>query len=188
MNGSGGPGLDFETWDTRNLLPIHPYPRYNPPMSIQFKAKLWAAMEGKNWTFITMPKNASEKLPKRGRVSIEGTINGFAFKTSAFPDGEGSHQFMVNGVMRAGAKAAIGDTAAFVIQPVSDVVEFEVPDDLGTALKKSKPAIAQWEKITPKAKAEWATWITSAKKEETRTTRVSKTIERLTKGDKRPSD
>src|SRR5271155_5358498 len=150
-------------------------------MPIQFKAKLWSAMEGKGWTFITMPKTASEKLPKRGRIAIQGTINGFAFKTSAFPDGEGSHRFMVNGTMRAGANATVGDTASFVIEPASDAVEFEIPDDLRAALKKS-------DKITPKAKAEWATWITSSKKEETRTARVAKTIERLAKGDKRPSD
>ena len=169
-------------------LLIHTFPRYKPAMPIQFKAKLWSAMEGKGWTFITMPKTASEKLPKRGRIAIQGTINGFAFKTSAFPDGEGSHQFMVNGTMRAGAKAAVGDTASFVIEPASDIVEFEIPDDLRAALKKSDKASAQWEKITPKAKAEWATWITSSKKEETRTARVAKTIERLAKGDKRPSD
>jgi hypothetical protein len=135
-----------------------------------------------------MPKPASEKLPKRGRIAIEGTINGFAFRTSAFPDGEGSHQFMVNGTMREGAKAAVGDTATFIIEPASYTVDFEIPDDLSTALKKAAKASAQWEKITPKAKAEWATWIISSKKEETRTARVAKTIERLSKGDKRPSD
>jgi len=112
-------------------------------MAIQFKAKLWAGMEGKNWTFVTMPQNASEKLPKRARIAIKGTINGFAFKTSAFPDGEGSHQFMVNGTMRAGAKAAIGDTATFIIQPASDTVEFEIPSDLSAALKKATKASAQ---------------------------------------------
>lgn len=158
-------------------------------MPIQFKAKLWTPMEGKGWTFVTMPKTASEKLPKRGRVAIQGTVNGFAFQTSAFPDGEGSHQFMVNGTMRAGAKAAVGDTATFVIEPASDAgVEIEIPDDLGAALEKSAKAAAQWGKITPKAKVEWAVWITSSKKEETRTARVAKTIERLAKGDKRPSD
>ena len=145
-------------------------------------------MEGKGWTFITMPKNASEKLLKRGRIAIQGTINGFAFQTSAFPDGAGSHQFMVNGTMRAGAKATVGDTATFVIEPASDTVEFEIPDDLSTALKEAARASTQWEKITPKAKAEWAIWITSAKKADTRTARVAKTIERLAKGDKRPSD
>jgi Domain of unknown function (DUF1905)/Bacteriocin-protection, YdeI or OmpD-Associated len=157
-------------------------------MPIQFKAKLWAPMEGKGWTFVTMPKAASEKLSKRSRIAIEGTINGFAFQTSAFPDGEGSHQFMVNGTMRAGAQAAAGDTATFVIEPASDTVEFVVPDDLSAALKKSAEASAQWKKITPKAKAEWATWIASSKKEETRIARLAKTLERLAKGDKRPSD
>lgn len=157
-------------------------------MPIQFKAKLWSAMEGKGWTFVTMPKAASEKLPKRGQIAITGTFNGFPFQTSAFPDGEGSHQFMVNGTMRAGAKASVGNTAIFVIEPASDAVEVEIPVNLSMALKKSATASAQWEKITPKAKAEWAAWITSSKKEDTRTARVAKTVQRLAKGDKRPSD
>ena len=157
-------------------------------MAIKFKAKLWSPMEGKGWTFVTMPGSASEQLPKRGRIAIEGTINGFSFHTSAFPDGEGSHNIQVNGTMRDGAKVATGDTASFIIQPASDSAEFELPDDLSAALKKAAKASTQWEAITPKAKAEWVAWVTSAKREETRTARVAKAIERLTKGDKRPSD
>jgi uncharacterized protein YdeI (YjbR/CyaY-like superfamily) len=95
---------------------------------------------------------------------------------------------MVNGTMRTGAKAAVGETATFVIEPASDAVDVEIPEDLSTALKKSTRASAQWEKITSKAKAEWGAWIISSKKEETRVARVAKAIERLSKGDKRPSD
>lgn len=84
-------------------------------MPIQFKAKLWSAMEGKGWTFVTMPKAASEKLPKRGRIAIQ--VNGFAFKTSAFPDGEGSHQFVPlqnNDYFTAAASPYAARTAPFL--------------------------------------------------------------------------
>ncbi len=157
-------------------------------MPIEFRAKLWSPMEGKGWTFATMPKPASQKLPARGRVAIKGTINGFSFQTSAFPDGNGSHNIQINSGLREGGKVSVGETARFSIEPASDEVQVKVPADLQSAIKKSAKASAQWKSITPKARAEWAEWITSAKKEETRTTRVAKTIERLAKGDKRPGD
>jgi hypothetical protein len=155
---------------------------------IEFKAKVWASLEGKGWTFVTLPKTASAKLPARGRVAIAGTIDGFAFRSSAFPDGEGSHIIQVNNDMKKGAGIAAGDTAAFVIEPSTDEVKVEVPADLKKALAKSAKAAAQFADITPKARAEWVTWVTSAKREETRAGRVAKTVQRLAKGDRRPSD
>jgi hypothetical protein len=156
-------------------------------VAIQFEAKLWSPMEGKGWTFITLPRSASAQLPTRGRVAVEGTINGFSFRTSAFPDGDGSHNIMINGTMRKGAEANAGDTARFTLQAANDAVAVAPPRELLAALKKTAKASAQWKAITPKAQAEWVNWITSAKRDETRAARVAKTIERLEKGDKRPS-
>ena len=114
-------------------------------------------------------------------------LTGFEFRSSAFPDGDGSHNIQVNAVMREGAKVSVGDTAQFSLSPSTDAVKVTVPADLSAALKKSAKAGAQWDAITPKARAEWVSWIASAKKEETRAARTGKTIERLTKGEKRPS-
>ena len=53
------------------------------PCKIRFKAKLFWPVEsekGDSWTFLTLPKNASAKLPSRGMTAIEGTINGAPFK------------------------------------------------------------------------------------------------------------
>lgn len=155
---------------------------------IEFKAKVWAPMEGKGWTFATLPKTASAKLGAKGRVPIEGTINGFAFRGSAFPDGEGSHQIAVNNDMKKGGGVAAGDTVLFVLERASDEVAVEVPPALAKALDAHPGARQQWDAITPKARAEWVAWIAGAKKEETRAARVGKTVERLAEGAKRPSD
>lgn len=155
---------------------------------IEFEAKLWASAEGKGWTFATMPPEASAKLPSRGRVAVAGTIEGFAFRTSVFPDGSGSHQLMVNGVMRKGAGVEQGDVARFAIEPVSDDVEVEVPPGLQEALAAAPAAEERWNAITPKARAEWVEWIGSAKAEATRERRTAKALEKLLAGKKRPSD
>ena len=39
-------------------------------------------------TFLTLPKNASAKLPSRGMTTVEGTINGFPFRATLEPDGQ----------------------------------------------------------------------------------------------------
>lgn len=145
-------------------------------------------MAGKGWTFVTLPPRASAKLPARGRVAVRGAINGFPFRTSAFPDGKGSHQFMVNAAMRTGAGVAQGDIAKFLIEPVGDHVKVKIPADLRAALQKSTQARARFASITPKARAEWVLWITSAKTQPTRLRRVQQTLIRLLAGKNRPSD
>jgi len=155
---------------------------------IEFEAELWAAMEGKGWTFVTLPAAASGKLPGRGRVAIQGTINGFPFRSSAFPDGKGSHTIMINAAMREGGRVGPGEAARFVIEPASDDVAVEVPADLEAALAGSPEARARFDAVTPKARAEWVAWIESAKAEATRERRVTQTLERLLAGKKRPSD
>jgi len=155
-------------------------------MAISFRAKLWAPMEGKRWTFVTLPKSASAQLPRRGRVSVTGTVNGFPFRTSAFPDGDGSHNIQINTGMREGAKAFVGTTAEFSVKSEGDDVKATIPSTLSAALKKSAKAQSQWDALTPKARAEWISWIISAKKDETRVARTGKTIARLAKGEKRP--
>jgi hypothetical protein len=51
--------------------------------TIRFSAKLFrpkATDEIGSWTLLTVPKNASAKLPSRGMTMVEGTINGFPFR------------------------------------------------------------------------------------------------------------
>jgi hypothetical protein len=50
---------------------------------IRFRAKLFrpaATAKVGYWTFLTLPKDASAKLPSRGMTTVDGTINGFPFE------------------------------------------------------------------------------------------------------------
>lgn len=155
---------------------------------IRFQAKLWKPEGVGVGTFVTLPRSASAKLGAKGRVPIEGTINGFAFRSSAFADGEGSHLIQVNATMRAGAKAEPGDTAEFSITPASDDVAVKVPADVTKALRARPAAKKQWADITPKAREEFVAWIASAKKDDTRARRIEMAVERLAAGARRLKD
>ena len=57
---------------------------------IRFSATLFrpvATAKAVAWTFLTLPKEASAKLPSRGMTSVEGTFNGLAYRGTLEPDG-----------------------------------------------------------------------------------------------------
>lgn len=60
--------------------------------------------------------------------------------------------------------------------------EAAVPPELAAALKKNRKAAATWEKFPPGHRREYATWITEAKREETKAKRVAQAVEWLAEG------
>ena len=78
--------------------------------TIRFSAKLFrpkATEKIGSWTLLTLPKNASAKLPSRGMTMVEGTINGFPFRAALEPNGNGGDDA---GWRRTGDKGANGTT------------------------------------------------------------------------------
>lgn len=61
----------------------------------------------------------------------------------------------------------------------------EVPDYFQKALKKNKEALKTFEALSNSHKKEYVAWITEAKKEETRISRMEKAIEMLSEGKSR---
>ena len=167
-----------------------------PASAIRFSATLLrpkaeangSAVTG-DWTFLTLPKQASAKLHTRSMVSVEGTMNGASFKATLEPDGDGGHWLKVNRTLRNAAGAEIGDEVTLEIAPVAAGQEPEpdMPADLRKALAAA-PAKARevWSDITPAARRDFIHWIVSGKKAETRALRIDKACDMLAKGKRRP--
>src|SRR5471030_191480 len=60
--------------------------------------------------------------------------------------------------------------------------ELPVPKDLAAALKKNRKAAATFDKFPPSHRRDYIEWITEAKREETRSTRLATTLEWLAEG------
>lgn len=141
-----------------------------------------------SWAMVRFPLNVSKKLGTKARVAVKGSVNGFAIRTSALPNGDGSHHIMFNKEMRVGAKADIGDTVLVEVELDSAERTPLIPPELKKAIDVNAAAKKVWVAITPRAKEEWVEWIASAKKEETRARRVEKAVERLSNGERRVYD
>src|SRR5688572_29117241 len=138
-----------------------------------------------SWTFLSLPKNASAKLPSRGMTAVEGTINGVPFQATLEPDGQKSHWLKVDRKMREAAGADAGDIVTLEIAPVGEEPEPKLPADLRKALAAAPQARALWLDITPMARRDWIHWITSAKRPETRARRVDNACSMLAAGKRR---
>ena len=153
----------------------------------RFEAKLLRPTEppGASWAFVVLPAEASARLPRRGRTSVEGTLDGHAFRAVLEPDGRLSHWLKVDEALREAAGVAIGEVVALEIAPVAKEPEPELPPDLRHALDGAPEARAAWESTTTLARVDWIHWITSAKQPATRAKRVADACDMLASGKRR---
>ncbi len=141
--------------------------------------------DGGSWAFLVLPKSASGILPRRGRTSVLGTINGHPFQATLEPDGQLGHWLRVSEELREAAGADFGETVTVHISPADPEPEPVPPDDLRRALDACPDAKTTWEATTTIARVDWIHWVESAKQVKTRQSRVANACDMLAKGKKR---
>jgi hypothetical protein len=138
-------------------------------------------------TILRLPENASVKLPSRGQVSVQGTINGHQFQTVLEPDGNFGHWMRIDRKLQEGAALRPGHSATLEIEAVKNWPEPSVPQDLKTALAAAPQKIqGLWKEITPMARWEWVRWVNATQDPETRKRRVEVSIAKMKNGKRRP--
>jgi hypothetical protein len=137
------------------------------------------------WAFVVLPKEATEKLPRRGRTSVEGSINGHAFQATLDPDGQLSHWLKIDSDLLKAAGVRLDQMVAFEIAPVAQEPDPEIPPDFAAALHSYAEARRAWEDTTTVARVDWIHWISCAKQAKTRAKRVKDACEMLNAGKKR---
>ncbi|HEX4296322.1 MAG TPA: YdeI/OmpD-associated family protein [Rhizomicrobium sp.] len=152
-----------------------------------FRAKIWSKGPKDAWSGIDIPFDVEKEFGAKGRVSVKATLGKEIFHTSIFPNGDGTHHMMFNKAMKKAASADSGDTIAVKLERDKGE-EPDIPAPLKAALKTDAGAAAKFKALTPACRREYANWIMSAKREETRADRSAKTLKIVLAGKKRPSD
>jgi Domain of unknown function (DUF1905)/Bacteriocin-protection, YdeI or OmpD-Associated len=152
--------------------------------AIRFDAPLYTIDK---WTILRLPERASGKLPSRGQVAVQGTINGHGFQTVLEPDGYLGHWMRIDATLRRAAAVSAGDTATVEIEPLEEWPEPNVPQDLEAALAAAPQKIQHlWEDITPMARWEWVRWVNATNNADTRKRRVEVSVSKMKSGKRRP--
>jgi hypothetical protein len=138
------------------------------------------------WTYMPIPFSVEEVFGVKSRLPVAGTINGFPFRNSLMPNGDGTHLMTISKELMAGAKAEQGERVQVTMKLDDAPREVELPAELAEALKGDKQAAAIFATLAPSHKKEFTDWIAGAKKAETRVSRAAKAVEMIRKKERRP--
>ncbi len=145
----------------------------------KFSAKLIGRGPNGAWTFLPIDFDVHSTLGIQARQAVKGTINGFPFRNSLMPEGDGTYVMMVNKELQAGAKAKAGDTVNVTLEIDDTPRSVEIPDDLQASLTKVAGAGNAFAALSYSHQKEFVDWIGEAKKVETRARRIEKSLEML---------
>ncbi len=151
-------------------------------MSIHFIASLSRSPGRK---LIKLPIEASELLPSRGMVVVNGMVNKVPFTGLLEPDGRGSHWFEMEDSLYENAGLSMDAPISFEIEPAAKWPEPEMPKDIMDAFEQAG-LLSEWNQVTTKAHWEWLRFIRSTENPVTRAKRIDVACSKLQKGDRRP--
>ena len=134
------------------------------------------------WTFLNIPLEISSTFGSKGQVRVKGTVNGYPFRSTALPMGDGTHYLVVGKDIRDQIHASQGDMVKVVLELDTEERHVDIPDELRQALDKLPGAGEAFEKMTYSHQKEWVNWVTSAKQVETRLRRAEKAVRDISQG------
>lgn len=147
----------------------------------RFEAAIEAGSGG--GTFVVIPFDVEETYGTRGRVKIQATIDGVAYRGSIAPMG-GRHLLGVVKPIRLEIGKGVGDTVSIVLRQDLEERTVAVPEELAAALAENPDAARFFESLAYTYRKEYAQWIAGAKRPETRARRLETALEKLTRGDR----
>lgn len=138
---------------------------------------------GGGGAFVEIPFDVEEAFGSK-RPKVRAMIEGVPYRGILTRMGGDHHLLIILKEIRAQIGKTFGDEVKIIVEPDTEPRVIEIPEDLMKELKKDKEAKAFFDKLSYTHQREYVMWINEAKREETRQSRVVKTIEMLKQGKK----
>lgn len=135
---------------------------------------------GGGGAFVEVPFDVEKEFGSK-RPKVSALIEGIPYRGTLTRMGTDCHILGIRKEIREQAGKTFGDEITITIEPDTEPRLIEIPADLMKELKKDREARALFEKLSYTHQKEYVSWITEAKKQETRQGRILKTIEMLRK-------
>ncbi len=134
---------------------------------------------GLKWTVVTVPFDPTKVWPKRQRLRVRGTINGFAFRTSLFRARDGSYILLVNKKMQKGAQVRPGHVAEVALEPDLEERPQANPPELEKLLRQDRAVRKFYEQLSDSMRKAIIDQIEQPKSAEVRCGRAELWVERM---------
>jgi antitoxin component of MazEF toxin-antitoxin module len=136
---------------------------------------------GKTATGIQVPDDVVEALGAGKRPPVVVTVGGHTYRTTVAPMG-GAYWIPLAAEHREAAGVRAGEEVTVSLEGDPAPREVALPDDLAAAMDDQ--ARSAFDRLAVSHRKEWVRWVEEAKKAETRTARITKTVESLKAGRK----
>ena len=143
---------------------------------------------GEKWpeaACVMFPYDVKESFGTRGQVKVKATFDGVPYRGSLANMGMG-HMLILRKDVRAKVGKYHGDTVSVTIQKDTEERIVEIPPELNEAFAKNPEAKVFYDTLSYTNRKEYARWVASAKRQETKDRRLEKTISMLLEGIKHP--
>ena len=144
----------------------------------EFNAVIQQPADGKPGAYVLFPYDPLTCFGKKNQIPVECTFDGIPYRGSIVNMGAGPCIGVLK-VIREQLGKGHGDRIHVEVWQDTTERVIDIPPDLAQGLKDNPTADHAWEKLSYSHRREYAEYILSAKKEETRQSRVIKTLERL---------
>jgi hypothetical protein len=145
--------------------------------------KFRARMEdpGGGGAFVTIPFDVEKEFGRK-RVPINATIDGEPYRGTLVRMGSECHMLLILKSIREKIGKSIGDEVDVTIAEDTAPRIVELAGDVRAALDKSRKARAFYDGLSYTHQREYAQWVDSAKRPDTRTRRIEQMVQMLIEG------
>lgn len=157
------------------------FPAFTPEHSFEAELELDSEQGG---VFVIVPFDVPAAYGTRGQVKVLVTFDGFPYRGSLVPMGDGQHLLGVPKQIRGSIGKTWGNTVQVELARDTEPRMAEVSEEFARALHEAgvRP---QFDALSYSHQREYTRWIESAKKSETRYERISKAVGMIRAGKKR---
>jgi hypothetical protein len=133
-----------------------------------------------SWTYAVIPEILPDKNSPFRWVKVKGSIDGFEIgKYHSMPSVKGTIFLSVTAEIRKKIKKQAGDYVHVILY--LDNEPLEVPEELLLCLKEDTEAFRFFNSLTESEQHNYVKWISSAKTDQTKVDRITKTLTNLSK-------
>lgn len=153
----------------------------------RFTAKILTDPKYKNSAYVEIPFDVYEVFGQKNLIKVKASFDGVPYRGSIAKMGGPVPILIIRKDIRAqlGGKG-IGDTLEVTVEKDTEERIVEVPEELQTLLDENPKAKTFYEGLAYTYRKEYARWISSAKREATKLSRLEKTLDKLLNGVKAP--
>jgi hypothetical protein len=153
----------------------------------KFTAVIEKTDDGLDTAYVAIPFNVEKTYKSKGHVKVKAKFDDYEYRGIIANMGTGCHIIGLRKDVRAAIGKQVGDRVSVEISLDTEERIVDIPEDLEALFTRHKKAREFFDTLSYTNRKEYALWITSAKKEETREKRLKDTITKLSQGLKNPS-